>query len=191
MRRIGQVDCSFLEAMDDQSNFWLTRASRFCDYLPAVLERFPRERVLFILFDDVMRNPDGVMREVETFLGLTPQPTYAGLAEATNTAAAARYEGLAQVARQGGQWLRRQGYGGLVQRVREHPVTRTVLFRRPAPGLAPSAVERATLAARYERHIAYVEDLLGRDLADWRAASDGSANRSQDHSETGSLGFAQ
>ncbi|MBS1262025.1 MAG: hypothetical protein MAG453_01363 [Calditrichaeota bacterium] len=55
-------------------DFWrYTEHSRYADQVAAYLDAFPREQVEVILFDDLKRRPEEVMRRVFAFVGVDPE----------------------------------------------------------------------------------------------------------------------
>lgn len=49
------------------------RVSFYADNLRRYYDRFPRERIKVLLFDDIVARPDSVMRELFDFLGVDPE----------------------------------------------------------------------------------------------------------------------
>jgi hypothetical protein len=116
---------------------------RYSGQLARYLERFGRDRVLVHLYDDLCRDADGLVRATFRFLGVDDAvalPPVGRLNEVQPP----------PVARQ-----------------RPRPLSRRPRAPRERPSLDP--VLRAELTASFDDEIRRLEDLLGRDLAAWRA----------------------
>jgi hypothetical protein len=123
-----------------------------------------------ILFEDVKADPAGVLGGVERFLGLRPLETYRALHEPHNAAMVPRNVRLARFSRRFGQILRSVGAGNVVMRARKSLLMQTILFRpESSRGNVPEEEVWRRLAESYEEDIAFVERLVDRELAAWRA----------------------
>lgn len=126
--------------------------SRYSRLLRPFLDGMGPERVLVHLYDDLCADPESVLRATLGFLGVDDRAPLPPVGRHNVVRAAApppppgRAPGLARLRR-------------LVARPRPEPPTRPTLD----PGL------RAELTASFDEEIRSLEDLLGRDLAAWRA----------------------
>lgn len=117
--------------------------SRYTVRLRPFIERFGRERVLVHLYDDLSADPAAVARRTLRFLDVDDGvPVLAGV----------RHNDV-RLLGPGGRRVR--GVRGLLRRTRRHP--------RLDPAI------RAELTRELAAEIDALEDLLGRDLAAWRA----------------------
>lgn len=108
-------------------------------FAPRWIEAFGRERVHFVLFDEVRRDPEGTLRGALDFLGLAPEPV----------------EGLARP-RNAGTRLVVEG-----ERITADPAA--------GEGAPSVWREEATFLDRaYADTVAWCEALFERDLAHWR-----------------------
>ena len=139
---------------------------RYSTQLPPFFEHFGRDRVLVHFYDDLVADPQAVVRATLRFLGLDDGRAVPAL-ERHNEMRVSRAPGL-QRALEG-----RGRSGRVVGAVVPPPARRAVagwtkehLSHRPVldPGL------RAELAAQhFSREIGQLEELLARDLSAWRS----------------------
>jgi len=171
-RKMGfEVLADFAAAVAKEDERWLhdrsmrftyTRASFYHDGLREFCSRFPRERILVLLFQDFAADPAGTMRTVYDFLGVDPRFT-PDLSIRHNRSMLPR------------STLVREAFGRpfrlrrLLQRsLPPRLVTRLGnLIMRPPPGLAPPV--RARLLPRFAEETRRLETLLDRDLSTWRS----------------------
>jgi hypothetical protein len=148
---------------DRSMRFTYTRASLYCDGLREFWTRFPRERILVLLFQDFAADPAGAMREVYRFLGVDDRFT-PDVGVRHNRSLMPR-SSLVREAFRRPRRLRRLLQRNLPPRL----VSRLGdLIMRPHPGLMPSMRER--LLPRFEEDVRGLERLLDRDLTAWRTA---------------------
>lgn len=136
------------------------RASLYHDGLRAFIDRFPRERILVLMFEEFVRDPLVVMREVYRYIGVE-ENFVPDVGVRYNRSLLPR-NALVREAFGRHPRLRRLLLRNLSPRV----ATRIgdLLMRRP-PGLDPRV--RARLLPRFEADVRALERLLDRDLGDW------------------------
>lgn len=173
------------EAALDQNPAYL-ELGRYARQLGPFLERFPREQLHVVLMDDVRSRPAEVARDLYAFLDLDPDATPTGLGEARNPSRASASP-LVDRAKDGvARGLRALGGPGLLQRARESRALKWVnRFLEAEPGertVPPMGDEtRARLARAFREDVAFVEDLLDRELPDWATGPEGgNPNRPED-----------
>lgn len=142
--------------------FYHRQISRF-------LECFPRERMLFLLSEDLKTRPAETLAEVRRFLGLPPA-AYVPVGDTESNQAAEPRSWFIQNLVSGESLGRRLGSLLLPRRVKwliwdlveKHN-------RRPikAAPVAPEIAER--LRAEYAEDTLALADLIGRDLSHWRS----------------------
>ena len=69
-RQMGSSKTKSFETEIKSCPFILDR-SRYFDHLCRYFDRFPRDRVMVLFFDDMVRNPSELIRDVERFLGVS------------------------------------------------------------------------------------------------------------------------
>jgi hypothetical protein len=147
---------------DRSMHFTYARASFYHDGLREFWVRFPRERILVLLFDELAADPAGTMRRVYEFLGVDAGFT-PDVSIRHNRSLLPRTP-LVREAFRRPRRLRRMLQRNLPPRL----VTRLGdLIMRPPPGLSPAT--RARLLPRFDEEIRRLESLLERDLAAWRS----------------------
>lgn len=150
------------------------RCGQYEVFLERYLERFGHDRVLVLLHDDLRSTEDrrGVMTQVASFLGISPEPLFEQPAS-HNVGRAARSVRFAR-------WLDPPpgGHRPLTRRLVTKLVPRGVGRRvaaflsrmnrtsNPYPAMPKS--EEARLRAYFTPTVAFVESLLGRDLSHWK-----------------------
>ena len=137
---------------------------RYSARLPAFFEHFGRDRVLVHLYDELIADPDAVVRATLRFLDLDESHGVARV-ERHNEMRVPRSPVLQQA-------LEGRGRGGRVARRLLPPAarqaaagwTRAHLSHKPA--IDPDL--RAELTGYFAEEIDRLEELIGRDLAGWR-----------------------
>ena len=136
--------------------------------LERFLATFPEEQLLFLLYDDLRRNPLETFRAVCRFIGADPAFTPTTFTQAHNPHAVPRSRHLAALSTRlqhakATQWLP-EGMRRALGRVRGKL---SELNARPAAYPPMPAALRAQLVERFADDVAYVERLLDVDLAAW------------------------
>lgn len=163
----GRVSGTFDRAVAEKPELLLP-GSHYGSHLPRWFEVFGRDRVLVVLNDDIAATPERVLEQVYHFCGLRPLPLPATAHERVNAASLPRFPGLANLATRGGDWLRERRLYGAVNLAKRLGLKRVYAGRL---GGVPrmDAETRARLVHRFAADIAFVEQLLGRELPAWRA----------------------
>jgi hypothetical protein len=138
--------------------------SRYYPRLRRYYDRFPREQIKVILFDDLAANPQNVLRELFLFLDVDPG-FIADTSIRHNKAVAPRSLFLNRLFNTGmrlfrpivPQWLLSRG---LATRLRRP------ILRKPEP---MSPLLRRRLTEQFRDDILATGELIGRDLSDWLA----------------------
>ena len=175
--RDGLERRDFAQVVQDECGEPLVRDVAFHTYLPAgfcahvletYFERFPREHIRIHLFDDLVRDPAGVLADLCGFVGVDPRfpvDTSVRLNSSGGTVANPLLRGL---------WTRtalvRAALGPYVRRsLRDRvfsAVTRSLVDGSLDPGL------RRRLVDLYRPEIARLGELLDRDLSHWLVAEE-------------------
>jgi hypothetical protein len=140
---------------------WM-QIGRYHEHLSRYFDRFPREQIHILLFDDLKRNALGVVQDVYTFLGVDSQfvpdfetPHAPGgvprsmLLEGILTNQAVKSAVEAWVPKRPANWVRRLR-------------TRNMMQAPPLP-----AELRADLTRHFREQIAKTSELIGRSLDHW------------------------
>ena len=140
---------------------WM-QISRYHRMLSRYFDAFPREQIHVFLFDDLRRNPQGVIRDMYRFLEVDPtfQPDLATPHNIGGVAANMRLERLltSHVIRRVAEPLIPKGVADRVRRLR----TRNL---RRAPSLPPEL--REELMGYFRDDIVRTCELIGRSLDHW------------------------
>ncbi len=140
---------------DDERGY--VRRGRYADLLEPFLERFPRERMLFLLLDDLKTDPLATVNRLLEFVGA---PTWTALPQTLRSNARTRIPRSRHLQ----HWARRafgEGRAGYraVARFNLHPVDRY-------PAMRPET--RRRLEEQLLPQVERLEKQIGRDLAAWR-----------------------
>ena len=160
----------FREVLADHPEY--VDGGRYATHLRRYFERFGSDAVHVILYDDIVDDPSSVVRSLYDFLGIAPDYVPRVLDERVNPARAPRSVGVERALnrvsgalRRGGLhrlawWGRRAGLGRAVRRLNAGATPATA---------AASSEDRRLLYEELEPEIDALAELLGRDLAGWRA----------------------
>ncbi len=143
----------------------------YAEQLPRLFDCVPERQLLVLLFDELAADPQGVYKQVLSFLDLEDD----GRDEfpRVNSAKVHRFPGLARAYRSATQLLGPL-YAPLTRvadRVGIYPsraLTRWNVVPRQRSALSP--VFRGELDERFEPDVQAVEDVVGRSLPEWRQA---------------------
>jgi hypothetical protein len=142
-------------------------SSHYRKHISRWIEVFGRERVLIVLLEGVSSSPGQVLEQVYDFLEISRVPLPAVSKGRVYAASLPRFPVLAKIATLGSEWLReRQLYGPLQFGKR---IGLKQVYMGASHSLPTLAREtREALIQEFEPDVAYVEDLLGRSLTEWR-----------------------
>lgn len=155
------VDRSFESVCTPDSD--LVRNGLYADQLEALYRHFPRERVKVFLYDDVQRDPAGMLRELFAFIGVDASFQPPSLARRYNRIMFERTQQRLQRLRLGWavEWVKASPFGDLIRWGHAR------LAGRSGSGIARD--DRARIAGYFADDIERVEKLIGRDLSAWRS----------------------
>jgi hypothetical protein len=140
---------------------WYVESGLYGRQLARYYDAFPAEQISVHLFDDLVRDPDGTMAAVTTFLGVDPVPLRT--VDQLNASGVPRNRALAAVLRSR-RWLGPALKAVLPDRLRPG-LERVVQRGLDRPAIAPE--HRARLIETYQDDVALLGRLTGRDLSSW------------------------
>lgn len=164
--RSGRTRASFEEALEKFPE--LVENSLYYRHLRAYLDRFDRERLLVLFFEDLRSDPRSFAATVFSFLGLAPRPDIDYNARFM-VASRPRSFAAAHAAKRGAETARRLGLARLVGRVKRGWLARLlyVPYRDDErPRLDPAMRHR--LVARFRPDVERLEAVLHKDLSRWK-----------------------
>ena len=151
---------SIMEEVDGQRNpsdsklCWMYK-NRYSTHIQHWLDHFPRENILFLVFEEWTCNPELALRKIESFLGIDPMPF-------KQEDAAVRNEGRST----------RSSITKVIMPIaRKLPVLRG-LYKRVATKRGypePDEKIKLLLTEYFDEDIKALEALIGEDLSAWRA----------------------
>ncbi len=139
----------FLKRMRDQGLY----ATQLTDFL----KYFDKDQIKVLFHDDVSKNPDGTLAEVQAFLGVKPQAATASNAKRYNDFKATEF-GASLLSRTTGNVAK------LVMRLDRHIFSKLPIEKVGYPKL--SAEEEADLRNFYAAEMARFVELIGKPLPD-------------------------
>jgi hypothetical protein len=139
----------------------------FDEHLARWLAAFPREQLFVALFDDLKRDPKGLLRDIYAFLGVDPDFVPPAAQERVLEASAPRSAGLFHLLKRFALWLRRNDFHRALSWAKTNPLVMKALTRRVADKPAISDETRARLRDIYRPHVIATEELIKRDLGAW------------------------
>ncbi|MBT9312462.1 sulfotransferase domain-containing protein [Leptothoe kymatousa] len=164
--RKGRVPKDFSAAIQKMPR--ILESGRYSKYIPIWLERFSHEKVLFILMDDIILNPQKVLEDIYSFLGLPKNylETVSSLESRVNAAGMPKFPMLAKISAIFASNLRAYRLDKFVE------IAKKLGFKKvfsggedELPAIFPKEVEY--LNNYYYQDIKYVENLVGRSLPNW------------------------
>ena len=144
---------------------WYVETGFYGRQLARYFDAFPREQVDVHLFEDLVRDPDGTMGAIFTFIGVDPVPLRS--VDQYNASGVPRNPVLGAVLR-ARRWLGPPVKKVLPERARP-AVERFVQRGLDRPALAPE--HRARLIDTYGEDVRLLERFTGRDLSSWLASA--------------------
>jgi hypothetical protein len=151
----------FLEANPDaiERGFYARQLGRY-------FERFPRDRLLVLMFESVMGDPVPALRRVADFLDIDPDAFRDVSSEKVNASYQPRHPRLRAAVRKMGEALRELNLDWCVNAAKEIGVPHMFGNEGPLPPLPEETRRRLTL--RFEADVEELERMLGTDLSGWR-----------------------
>jgi hypothetical protein len=135
--------------------------SLYSGQVASFLREFGRDRVLVILFEDLIRDTHGTMGEVARFLGIDPAAfPESAIARVHNPFEVSRGPMARALLRM--RSIRLWAKRWVPKTVRRHVRDRYLFVAKPKPEL--DARSRQALAERFEKDVQALESLLGREL---------------------------
>jgi Sulfotransferase domain len=145
------------------------RAGLYHRHLRSYLALFPRESLLVLLYEELLRDPGGELGRLTAFLGVEmvwSNPA-ALLQERIYASETPRFRQGFALARRAGGFLARHDLNWPVRTAKRIGVRRW--FGRSSAAPALSVAERARLAAYYQDDVRQLRGLLRRELDVWQA----------------------
>jgi Sulfotransferase domain len=164
--RSGHPALPFDEALDAYPE--LINNSLYHRHLSVYFERFQREHIQVLFFDDLKRDSTAFAMQVFDFLGVERRPDLVP-GQVVRAATYARSRWLARLAKSGATLARDLGFPNLVGKIK-HGRLAQLLYRGYAPHTKPVMDDksRARLQALFAPDIAQLELLLNTKLGHWK-----------------------
>jgi len=140
---------------------------KYFELVSRYLERFRREQLLVVVFEDMVRCPTEVLPEVYAFVGVDPSFVASSAEDAVNASGVPRFHRAYVRAQEVSRMLSDRGAGKLVALAKRTGAAR--VLKSSTSGTAPFAPlppsTAADLARTYADDVGSLSELLGRDLA--------------------------
>lgn len=179
MRRYVWTRHDFERALDEHRQ--PAEGNRYAHHLKRWFERFGRERVLVLLYDDLRADPQGYIDAITGFIGVERIDVAGGrIGEAGRNAAerAPKNRKLAQNARHVLFWLEDRRAFALINLLEKSGVWRFCFERGDVFAPLDPEVD-ARVRARFRPEVEALEKLLGRDLSKWKEPPVGHPSRAE------------
>ena len=168
LRRIVATKVDFEHAATTRGD--LIESSRYGTHLADWFERFGRERVQVLIYDDLESDPQAFLDSVCDFIGIARFPISSSKVGAERVLAVKTQPvspRLAKVARDVVGWFVDRRYHRAANRVRGSRIIKYMLEGGdPFPALDPEVANR--LREYYRPEVEKLERLIGRDLSPWK-----------------------
>jgi len=139
----------------------------YAEQIERYLRLFPAEQLKVMLYEDLVSDPAGLMRDLYAFVGVDPDHAAVEVSERN----VGRDRIRSPLARRLSFAARALGLRHLVPQGLRSTVRERLLPEREARRPLLRDETRRELVAFYEPHTARLEALIGRDLSRWRAGS--------------------
>lgn len=162
----GRVTGGFRQAVAKTPR--IITSGHYAEHCPKWEAAFGRENVLYLLQEDSRTHPEQVLDRVYDFLGVPRVPMPSVAREDFSVTHVPRYPRLARLFSETARLLRGLRLHWLVNLGKAAALTRVYQGGEAAETLTPEL--RSDLVKTFERDIAWVEQKLGREFPEWRAA---------------------
>ena len=143
-------------------------SGRYAQHVPKWLERFGKNQVLYILFDEIVFHPDMVMKRLCNFLEIKNMALPEFGTQKAGVVSMPRFRWLAKIAVKATNWLRGNRLHRLVELGKALGLNDIVLGGGSGEIPAFTEDEKSRILKEFEPDIIFVEELLGCDLTKWR-----------------------
>ena len=157
----------------------------YATHLTCLRTIFPQSQILIFFFEELTLDPESVSRRLYEFIGVSGDFNPPSLHKRVNVNAKPRLRLLARFAQYVHEqsWKRSREVSNLIGQIKRikplRNLVRTALYKDPVHstdwrdhiGEFPERV-----VSRYEREICALQEMLGRDFADWRVPPDARVN---------------
>ncbi len=146
---------------------WRPRVLNQCDYYPRLapyFQRFPRENIRVLFFDDLKRDPLAFAQDIYAFVGVDAQFEPPGIHKKVFPASQPRSYRLAWLAYTTSRKLRSLGLPNLVGTVKHSRTFRSLLYERMCAKPEIPATLRDQLKDYYRERYRPLAELIGRPL---------------------------
>lgn len=162
---LGMVKPNFDEAVKKYPH--IVNAGHYSHYIPHWLNKFGSQQLYFILLEDIQYRPDHVIKNLESFLGISPTPLDKLSNEKINATTLPKFPFLAKSFTQIAHFLRGNRLHGIVEFGKRLGLRKVYTGgEKRMPNLTKE--KQTSLLKLYEPDTVYVENLLGRSLPRWR-----------------------
>lgn len=124
----GKMDGTLEEALERMPT--LINHSRYGTHLARYLQKFPRDQILIVSFDELVANPDKLAARLFEFLGVEALEIPPALHRKVLPAGRPRVRSVAMAVKKVAQLTQRLGLIGLRGKVKTSPTVRNLLYRQ-------------------------------------------------------------
>ncbi len=141
----------------------------YCKHLQRYLEYFPLSAFHFVWFDDIVRQPDKVLEELFTFLGVDSTFKPPGMYGKSNAAKKVKSKKVRELIALGERKLTVMGLSGFVRLLKRLKINNVIAYFN-AENITYEKVspeDRAWLIEQFREDILGLQAVTGRDLSAW------------------------
>lgn len=162
----GRVRGAFSDAVLQMPR--ILSSGEYAIHIPRWLDMFGENQVAFVLLEDIGSKPATTLKRIYEFLGVAPITMPSIGNERINSLAMPRFRRLAKIAARVVTYMDAHAQHNAVELGKMLGLNKLIYSggEREMSGLTQS--DQLQLLEKYETDIAYVEDLLARDLSTWR-----------------------
>jgi hypothetical protein len=149
------------------STGWSYRCGFYADHLNRYFRILGRDSFLILIFEELFADVDGHLDKLADFLDVSRDGFASEASRQKINSSMASSNPIVTIARYGGRWLRRNDLDG----VANLGLKALSLLPMGPPKIPTITTQQLReLRARYERSVSETEELLGRELPQWREA---------------------
>jgi hypothetical protein len=167
-KKMGRLNCDFREAIKQMPR--IIDSSHYRKHIKRWTEVFGSEQILIILLEEISASPERVLERTYEFLEINKVRAPASAWKQVNAASLPASPVLASLLTRGSHWLRERRLYGPIELAKNLGLKR--IYAGPQDNVPRLEAElRQQLVEEFSSDIAYVEELFGRSLPQWRCCN--------------------
>jgi hypothetical protein len=132
-------------------------------------QRFARERLLVLFYDELLEKPEEFVRTVYSFIGVDKNFKPPSLHKRVNPSRKVRKEAFAHAAFYGARLVRKLGYANVVGKIKHNTLINALLYESPKSSVEVADGTVRALRESWQDELMGLQELIGRPLPEtWR-----------------------